>query len=43
MKAVLCLPKFKTVGYVATNCGIGSSLIARKKICDVKGLVYVAV
>ena len=43
MKAVLCLPKFKTVGYVATNGEIRSSLITRKKVCDVRGLVYIAV
>ncbi len=42
MKAVLCLPKFKTVGYAATNSEIGSSLITRKKVCDVRGVVYVA-
>ena len=43
VKATLCLPKFKTIGYVAANSGIGSSLIIRKQVCDVKGLAYVGV
>ncbi len=43
MKAVLCLPKFKTVGYIATNGEIGSSLTTTKKVCDVRAVVYVAV
>ena len=40
MKAVLCLPKFKTVGYVATNGEIGSSLITRKRLV---GIVVISV
>ena len=32
VKAVLYLHKFKTVGYVATNGEISSSLITRKQI-----------
>ncbi len=42
MKAVLCLHKFKTIVMYA-NGEKGSSLITSKKVCDVKGVVYVAV